>query len=110
MRAKIVSRSSLNALAKKIGLKDLIEYSKSSNMSFTSIQGNAFEALTGALYLDKGYQKTYDILVKRVLTIYIDVKEVEQRGWNYKSILLSSHSEQNITVKGTGRIQATYID
>ena len=88
MRAKIVSRSSLNALARKIGLKELIEYSKTPNMTYASIPGNAFEALTGALYLDKGYKKTYDILVKRVLTIYIDVKEVEQKGWNYKSKII----------------------
>ncbi len=88
MRAKIVSRASLNALGRKIGLKDLVEYSKGTNTNFTSMTGNAFEALTGALYLDKGYKKTYDILVNRILTLYIDVAEIEKKDWNYKSKII----------------------
>ncbi|MDO5760852.1 MAG: ribonuclease III [Bacteroidota bacterium] len=88
MRAKIVSRSSLNTLAKKIGLVNLIEYSKTSNIGIAAMSGNAFEALTGALYLDKGYKNTYKILISRIFTVYMDVAEVEKTQWNYKSKII----------------------
>lgn len=88
MRAKIVSRSSLNSLSKKIGLSDLVEYSKSSNGGYASLPGNAFEAMTGALYLDKGYKKTYEILINRVFMVYMDIAQVEKTQWNYKSKII----------------------
>lgn len=88
MRAKIVSRSSLNSLSKKIGLLDLVEYSKSCNGGYASLPGNAFEAMTGALYLDKGYKKTYEILINRVFMVYIDIAQVEKTQWNYKSKII----------------------
>lgn len=88
MRAKIVSRSSLNFLSKKIGLSDLVEYSKSSNGGFDSLSGNAFEAMTGALYLDKGYKKTYEILINRVFMVYMDITQIEKTQWNFKSKII----------------------
>lgn len=88
MRAKIVSRSSLNSLSKKIGLSDLVEYSRSSNGGYASLPGNAFEAMTGALYLDKGYKKTYEILINRVFMVYMDIAQVEKTQWNYKSKII----------------------
>lgn len=60
MRSKMVSRSALNKLSSKIGLSDLIKYSRGNvgDGQFLSLDGNAFEALVGALYLDKGYHFT----------------------------------------------------
>ena len=88
MRSKIVSRASLNALSKKMGLTDIIEYNKGGNANFISMGGDAFEAIVGALYLDKGYKTTYNILVKRVLAIFLDVEKIESTGWNYKSKII----------------------
>ncbi|MBQ0113412.1 MAG: ribonuclease III [Bacteroidales bacterium] len=88
MRSKIVSRASLNQLAKKIGLLDLIECNKGGNTQYISMSGDAFEAITGALYLDKGYDKTYKILINRILTVYVDVDSIENSDWNYKSKII----------------------
>lgn len=88
MRSKIVSRASLNKLAAKIGMVDLIDYQRNSPGLFKSIGGDAFEALVGAVYIDKGYEFTRRMLVDRVLRIFIDVESLAETDWNYKSMLI----------------------
>jgi len=88
MRSKIVSRASLNKLSLKIGLNKQIEYSKDSNGKFVSMDGDAFEALVGALYLDHGYNKTYKIITQKILNIHLDIDSLETAGWNYKSKII----------------------
>lgn len=88
LRSKIVSRASLNRLAQKIGLSELIEYQRDSSGVFKSIGGDAFEALVGAIYLEKGYTFTRKVLVNRILCLYIDIDAVAQTDWNFKSKLI----------------------
>jgi ribonuclease III len=87
MRSKIVRRQTLNDIADKMGL-DLIlsEYSQG-KMSNTML-GNAFEALIGAIYLEFGYAKARDYVIKNVLMKYLDMTTLEQHNDNHKSIIL----------------------
>ena len=55
MRSKIVSRQSLNAVAKRIGLDAHVITNSTNNSSQKHIYGDAFEAMMGAIYLDQGY-------------------------------------------------------
>ncbi len=91
MRSKMVSRANLNRLSMKIGLSHLIEYSRGrlGDGQFASIDGNAFEALVGALYLDRGYKDTYRILTKKLISTYMDIDEIENTDWNYKGKLIA---------------------
>lgn len=89
MRSKIVSRSSLNKLSLKFGLHNLIHYAKNNeHCKFRSMGGNAFEAFTGALFLDFDYDFAYKIIVNRVIKLHIDINELEKNESNYKSKLL----------------------
>jgi ribonuclease-3 len=88
MRSKIVSRASLNKLAIKIGLNKLIECNKDNHGKFISMDGDAFEALVGALYLDLGYERTYKIIANKMLSTHLDVDSLETAGWNYKSKII----------------------
>lgn len=89
MRSKIVSRSSLNKLSQKFGLENLVHYAKTNdNCKFRSMGGNAFEAFTGALFLDYGYKFAYKIIVQHVIKLHIDLDELENSETNYKSKLL----------------------
>ncbi|MFA7081302.1 MAG: ribonuclease III [Bacteroidales bacterium] len=87
MRSKIVSRASLNKLAQKIGLSKHIQYIKD-NGQFLSMDGDAFEAIVGAIYLDKGYCFTYKVITKRIFALYLDVDSLETTDWNFKSKLI----------------------
>ena len=88
MRSKIVSRANLNKLAHKIGLSQLIQYNKESQGIFKSIEGDAFEALVGAIYLEKGYRFTRRVIINRIIKLHVDIEALSEQDWNYKSMLL----------------------
>src|ERR1700749_1525829 len=90
LRSKIVSRVNLNQLAKKLGFDKLIEYDTrmvGSNRQ-GSLLGDAFEALVGAVYLDKGYEFTKNFLVNHIIKSHIDIQKLEQTETNFKSKLI----------------------
>lgn len=88
LRSKIVSRVSLNKLAIQIGLLPLVEYQHDDSGGFKSVGGDAFEALMGAMYIDKGYKFTRRVIVDRILRTYLDVDSIATTDWNYKSKLI----------------------
>ncbi|MFD1629588.1 ribonuclease III [Pseudopedobacter beijingensis] len=91
MRSKIVSRANLNQLAKKLGFSELIEFD-STSVNITSKQssllGDAFEALIGAVYLDKGYNFTKGFITNRILAAHVDIHTLENTETNFKSRLI----------------------
>ena len=91
MRSKIVSRANLNQLARKLGLGELIEYD-SRIVNFpnkqSSLLGDAFEALIGAIYLDKGYNFTRSFLINRIIKPHVDILTLEKTESNFKSKLI----------------------
>jgi ribonuclease-3 len=90
LRSKIVSRNNLNALGKKLGFDKLIEFdTKILNAGRQgSLLGDAFEALIGAVYLDKGYDFTRNFLVNHIIKSHIDIHKLEQTETNFKSKLI----------------------
>jgi ribonuclease-3 len=91
MRSKIVSRSNLNQLARKMGLDEFIEYDSRMigfNGKQSSMMGDAFEALIGAVYLDKGYKYTQTFILNRVIDPLVDIQKLEKTEMNFKSRLI----------------------
>lgn len=88
MRSKIVCRSNLDKLSRKLGLDRLIESSADTKSAAKSIRGDAFEAFIGALYLDKGYAFTRNVIIKRIVNIHIDIDILEHLDTNFKSKLI----------------------
>ncbi|MBC7745169.1 MAG: ribonuclease III [Flavobacterium sp.] len=90
MRSKIVSRINLNQLSRKLGLNELIEFD--TKMSIPSKQGSmlgdAFEALIGAVFLDKGYNFTRDFLITQIIKPHVDINQLEFTETNFKSKLI----------------------
>jgi ribonuclease-3 len=56
---------------------------------YKSICGDTFEALIGAVYLDKGYNFTEKIILERIIRFHIDLEELEQQELNFKSRLIN---------------------
>jgi len=88
MRSRIVSRSRFNKLALKMGLNKLIFQGNGNFTSSKSIFGDTFEALIGAIYLDKGYKSTRRIVIRRIIDVHLDVDEIERTDTNFKSRIL----------------------
>jgi len=88
MRSKIVSRATLNKLSLKLGMEKLIQSDHNSQNQYRSLQGDAFEALIGAIYLDKGYDFTKKVLVERIIKQYFDIDELINKEINFKSRMI----------------------
>lgn len=86
MRSKLVSRSQLNSLAKLIAIERVME-SNVARTQESSVPGNALEALIGALFIDKGFDRTRKVVVKLLLT-HVDLEEVAREDKDGKSRLL----------------------
>jgi ribonuclease-3 len=91
IRSRIVNRVSLGELAQKIGVDALLQYDHRSmhRRNLPTIYGNALEAFIGAVYLDQGYEKCRFFVIQRILSIYIDIKELIQTDHNYKSKMIA---------------------
>jgi len=87
MRAKYVNRIQLNKLSEKIGLRNFLLADIDSINANSSIYGDAFEALIGAIYLDKGYNFTRKVVLTKIFTSYFDIHQLEFSEINYKSKL-----------------------
>lgn len=87
MRSKIVKRSTLNEIAFDMGL-DVILADYSMGKLSSSMLGNAFEALIGAIYIEFGYEKTRKYVIRHILMKYLDMHELETKDDNHKSQLL----------------------
>ncbi len=91
MRSKIVNRNFLNQLSRKIGLGELIDFDGRilhQNIKQSSLYGDAFEALIGAIYLDKGFPFTHAFIVNRIIRNHVDIDQLEKTETNYKSRLI----------------------
>jgi len=88
MRSKIVSRHSLNDLAKKIGLNSIVIARLDKKSKTDSIFGNAFEALIGAIYLDKGTKAAEKFILERVIHPFIFLEKLEKEETNFKSRII----------------------
>ena len=79
LRAKIVSRESLNKIGEDIGLQNFILYQKSSN-NYKSLVGNTFEALYGAILMDIGLEKAQKSIEEFILKSQINIDQIKEEN------------------------------
>ncbi|MGC6431837.1 MAG: ribonuclease III [Jejuia sp.] len=88
MRSKVVSREHLNELGKELNLIELVESKIPSGQFGDNIHGNLFEALVGAIFLDKGYKYCEKFIYKRIIIPHVDIEQLEGKVISYKSLLI----------------------
>ena len=98
-RSKLVSRETLGKLAKEMGLDQLILSAGHSNAHNSYMNGNAFEALVGAIYLDRGYSACMRFMEKRILTQLINIDKVAYKEVNFKSKLLEWSQKNRVKME-----------
>ena len=87
LKSKIVNRKNLSKLGEDIGIRDVLLYNKSRSINLATLEGNAFEALIGAIYLDGGYDKTKKVLQEYVFKNYLDFNALLAEEFDFKSKL-----------------------
>jgi len=95
LRARIVSRESLNHLSRKIGLTPLIKYSHGRGPKHKSVHGDVLEALVGAFYLDHGFQATRRFVLKKLIYPHYDFDELMSTPHNHKSRIIEWAQKEN---------------
>jgi ribonuclease-3 len=100
MRSKIVKRHTLNEIADKMGLDVILAEYSLGKMS-SSMLGNALEALVGAIYVEFGYVRTRNYVIRNILMKYLDIIELESRDDNHKSQLLEWCQKQGKEISFT---------
>ena len=97
-RSKIVQRETLNKLARELGITDLILSSGHTSSHNSYLGGNAFEALVGAIYLDKGYKACMQFVENRILGHFINIDKVAYKEVNFKSKLIEWSQKNRVNV------------
>lgn len=98
MRSKMVSRQSLNAVAKRIGLDDHVITNSTNNSAQKHIYGDAFEAMMGAIYLDQGYDFVNRLLINKIFAQYLKVDTLLESETDFKSRLIEWCQKNHHTI------------
>jgi ribonuclease-3 len=98
-RSKLVQRETLGRLAQQMGLTKLIMASGRSIQHNSYMGGNAFEALVGALYLDRGYDACMTFWNKRVMGTYLNADKIAYKEKNFKSKLLEWSQKNRVQLE-----------
>lgn len=104
MRSKIVSRKNLNNVAVQIGLHKHIVKKTTGKTQAKSINGDAMEALIGAVYLDRGYRACEKFVIEKLLQEEVDLASLENRIASHKGAILewAQKNRETIAFKMTG--------
>ena len=98
-RSKIVQRESLGKLAAEIGLDKLVRCNEHNQTHNSYLAGNAFEALIGAIYLDRGYAYCKCFITDKILHQIIDIDKVAYQEVNFKSKLLEWCQKHKVSLE-----------
>jgi ribonuclease-3 len=88
MRSKIVSREHLNELGKDLNLIKFVKSNIAKENVGENIHGNIFEALIGAIYLDRGYNYCKKFVYEKVIIPYVDIAKLEGKITSYKGLII----------------------
>ena len=97
-RSKLVQRETLNRLAKEMGITRLVLSNGRSSSHNSYMGGNAFEALVGAIYLDKGYEACMHFMQKRILGPLVNIDKVAYKEVNFKSKLIEWSQKNRVNL------------
>jgi ribonuclease III len=99
MRSKIVSREHLNELGKDLNLIRFVKSNIDQSNAGDNIHGNIFEALIGAIYLDKGYNYCEKFIFRNVIVPYVDIEKLEGKITSYKGVIIEWCQKQKKNYK-----------
>jgi len=87
IKSKIVSRRTLSVIGEEMQIGKVLRYNKGRSNKMATIEGNAFEALIGALYLDGGYGAVRKSINSHTLKKYVNLNQILEEEIDFKSKL-----------------------
>lgn len=87
IKSKLVNRKTLGEIGHEMEIELVLDYNKGRSIKIETIEGNAFEALIGAIYLDSDLNTVKNCIQKHVFKKYVDLNQVLQEEIDFKSRL-----------------------
>lgn len=87
VKSKVVSRKTLSEIGEELELRKILRYNKGRSINLSSLEGNAFEAIIGAIYLDSSYEITKKIIHHHIFRKYVDLNKILEEEIDFKSRL-----------------------
>lgn len=87
VKSKLVSRKTLSEIAEEMEIRNILNYHKGRSININTLEGNAFEAIIGAIYLDGGFKEVQKSLEKHVYKKYVNINKVLEEEIDFKSRL-----------------------
>lgn len=88
LKSKIVNRNMLSYIGGELSLRNHIRYKTGRSIRLETLEGNALEAIFGAMYLDSNYESAKAVFIKHILKKYVDFNSVLEQEIDFKSTLL----------------------
>lgn len=98
-RSKLVKRETLNRLAEEMGIVGLVRADSRCSAHNSHMGGNAFEAIVGAIYLDRGYDACMRFMQKRILSQLVNIDKVAYKEVNFKSKLIEWSQKNRVRLE-----------
>lgn len=96
MRSKMVNRKTLNALGTELNLSDYLQKRQNTSLG-ENINGNLYEALVGAIYIDGGFENCRDF-ISETLIKQEDFEQLEKRVTSYKGLIIEWAQKNKIEI------------
>lgn len=87
VKSKVVSRKTLSDIGEELELRAILRYNKGRSINLTSLEGNAFEAIIGAIYLDSNFETVKKIIHHHIFRKYVDLNKILEEEIDFKSRL-----------------------
>jgi len=87
LKSKIVNRKTLSDIGESMEIRLILKYNQSRTINLSTLEGNAFEAIIGAIYLDGGYEKAKQSLNNYVFRKYLNFNRLLEEEIDFKSKL-----------------------
>lgn len=87
IKSKIVNRKTLSDIGEAMNIRDILRYNQARSINLSTLEGNAFEAILGAIYLDGGYESVKKSVQNYVFRNFVNINRLLEEEIDFKSRL-----------------------